>query len=106
MTHKLFLAAFVGAACVGAACTSSLTEACEEFRTVRDACEAQNLDPPPMYGFDLCENIDPDCEFFYRCVALAPCLLNKQQDKYRLTYTADECPLPENKECTDADLRP
>ncbi|HEY0138283.1 MAG TPA: hypothetical protein VGB85_29565 [Nannocystis sp.] len=105
MKKLLFLVAFVGSVATGAACNNSLTESCKDFRSARDACEDQNGDPAPMYGFDLCDNIDPDCEEFYNCAAAAPCEQNKNDDKWRLQLAAAECKQPENKECTDADLR-
>jgi hypothetical protein len=102
----LFLVAFVGSASLGAACSSDLTEACENFVDTRDACEALNGDDPPPYSIDLCANIDAECEEFYRCAASAPCDKNKSDGKYRLQAAMAECKQPENKECTDADLRP
>ncbi len=106
MKKLLFLVAFVGSAAVGGACTNALTEACNDFVSVRDACEAQNMDPPPMYGFDLCANIDPECEEFYNCAAAAPCEENPGDGKWRIQANSAGCTQPENKECTDADLRP
>ena len=105
MKKLLFLVAFVGSAATGAACNNSLSESCNDFKSARDACEAQNGDPEPMYGFDLCENIDADCEEFYNCAAAAPCEQNKGDGKWRLQAAAAKCEQPENKECTDADLR-
>lgn len=102
----LFLVAFVGSVAVGAACNNALTESCEDFKSARDACELQNGDDPPMYGFDLCDNIDADCEEFYRCASVAACEQKKGDKKWRLQTTAAGCKQPENKECTDADLRP
>jgi hypothetical protein len=100
----LFLVAFVGSAVTGAACNSSLSEACEDFVSARNSCEDLNMDGPPMYGFDLCANIDADCEEFYKCAVTAACEEAKD-DKFRLNTVAAGCVQPENKECTDADLR-
>lgn len=105
MKKLLFLVAFVGSAATGAACSSALTEACEEFVSSRDGCEELNGDGPPLYGFDLCANIDPDCEEFYKCAATAECKEAKDS-KMRLDTVGAGCIQPENKECTDADLRP
>ena len=97
MKKLLFLVAFVGSAALGGACNNSL----------KDACEDLNGDPPPLYGFNLCDNIEPDCEEYYTCAATAPCDKSKSDDKYRLQAGMVEgCVQPENKECTDADLRP
>jgi len=101
----LFLVAFAGSATLGAACTSELEEACNDFVSTRDGCEAQNGDPPPMYSTDLCGNIDDECKEFYTCAAAAPCE-EDAEGKFRLQTKAAGCALPENKECTDADLRP
>ena len=101
----LFLAAFVGSVAVGAACNNALTESCEDFRSVRDACELQDGVELEMFGFDLCDNIDADCEEFYNCAATAPCEQRKGDKKWRLSTTAAGCKQPENKECTDTDLR-
>ena len=105
MKKLLFLVAFVGSVATGAACNNSLSESCNDFKSVRDSCEAQNGDPPPMYGFELCDNIDADCEAFYNCASAAPCEQNKSDDKFRLQIADAGCEQPENKECTDADLR-
>ena len=102
MKKLLFLVAFAGSVTVGAACTSELTEACEDFVDVRDACELQNGDPPPTYSYDLCDNIDPERKEFYLCAVAQTC--EEVNDKFRLQYK-DNCEQPENKECTDADLR-
>jgi hypothetical protein len=104
-------AAFVGSAITGAACTSDLQQACEDFVSARNTCESFNNDPPPKYGFDLCARIDPDCQEFYECALTVPCE-EASDDKFRLNYkkgvvdgVETECVQPENKECTDADLR-
>jgi len=101
----LFLVAFAGSATLGAACTSELEEACNDFVTARNACESQNDDPPPLYSTDLCGNIDPDCKEFYTCAAAAECAPNPDK-KFRLQIRNAGCVAPEKKECTDADLRP
>jgi hypothetical protein len=102
----MFLVAFVGSAAVGGACNQGLKQACEDFVAARNSCEDLNGDPPPIYGFNLCENIDEDCEEFYNCAASAPCEENKSDGKFRLQAGKVEgCVQPENKECTDADLR-
>lgn len=106
MKKLLFLVAFVGSAVTGAACTSDLKEACNDFVSARNSCEEQNLDDPPPYSIDLCANIDADCEEYYNCAALAACTQSKKDDKFRLDTVAAGCVQPENKECTDADLRP
>lgn len=105
MKKLLFLVAFVGSAVTGAACSSPLSEACDDFVSVRNSCEDLNMDPPPMYGFDLCANIDADCQEFYECAAQAECKEAKD-NKFRLATVEAGCVQPENKECTDADLRP
>ena len=101
----LFVVAFVGSVAVGAACNNALAESCNDFKSARDGCEVQNGDPPPVYGFDLCDNIDPDCEEFYNCAAAAPCEKPEGAEKFRLQIGTAMCEQPENKECTDADLR-
>ena len=107
MKKLLFLVAFVGSAALGGACNNSLKDACESFVDARNACEDLNGDPPPLYGFNLCDNIEPDCEEYYTCAATAPCDKSKSDDKYRLQAGMVEgCVQPENTECTDADLRP
>ena len=104
MKKLLFLVAFAGSATLGAACTSELTEACNDFVAARDGCEAQNGDPMPPYSTDLCGNIDEECREFYTCAATAPCEENPD-GKFRLQTKSASCVAPENKECTDADLR-
>lgn len=106
MKKLLFLVAFVGSAALGGACTNALTEACNDFVSVRNACEAQNADDPPPYSIDLCANIDPECEEFYNCAVDAPCEASKSDGRFRIQATGFGCMQPENKECTDADLRP
>ena len=101
----LFVVAFVGSVAVGAACTSALAESCEDFRSARDSCELLNGEELEPIAFDLCDNIDADCEEFYRCAAAAPCENKKGDKKWRLQTTVAGCKQPENKECTDADLR-
>ena len=101
----LFLVAFAGSVTLGAACTSELTEACNDFVAARDACEAPNGDPPQMYSTDLCGNVDAECQDFYLCAAAAECK-EDSQGKFRLAAKDAGCKAPENKECTDADLRP
>lgn len=101
----LFLVAFAGSVTLGAACTSDLEEACNDFVSARDSCESQNESEPPMYSIDLCGNIDADCKEFYTCAAAAECK-EDSQGMFRLATKDAGCKLPENKECTDADLRP
>lgn len=106
MKKLLFLVAFVGSAALGGACSQALQQSCESFVKARNSCEDLNGDDPPLYGFNLCDNIDPDCEEYYNCAADAPCEENKSDGKYRLqTSKVEGCTQPENKECTDADLR-
>ncbi len=111
MKKLLFLVAFAGSVTLGAACTSELTEACNDFVAARDACEAPNGDPPQMYSTDLCGNVDAECQDFYLCAAAAECKDENENDddaevtKFRLQIKAAKCELPENKECTDSDLR-
>ncbi len=106
MKKLLFLVAFVGSTAVGSACNQALTQACEDFVKARNSCEDLNGDEPPLYGFNLCDNIDPDCEEYYTCAATAECAENKSDGKFRLQGGKVEgCVQPENKECTDADLR-
>ena len=121
MKKILYVVAFVSSASIGAAaCSSDLKQACEDFVETRDACEA--LTPPDpenlqKYTTDLCGNIDPECKAYYECAILAPC--NEIKDHFRLDVGAlndqlaqdmgedyIECKEPENKACTDADLRP
>jgi len=101
----LFLVAFAGSVTFGAACTSELEEACNNFVTARNGCEGQNEDEPPLYSTDLCGNIDVECKEYYACAAESECK-EDAEGKFRLQTRAAECELPENKECTDADLRP
>lgn len=124
MKKLLFVVAFVSSATLGAACKNDLKSACEEYVDIRNECEAYSPpdeDEAPKYMVDMCANIDPECQHYYECAIYAPC--NKdRRDKYRLDIeelnkslqeTADkqntefvECKEPENKACTDADLRP
>jgi len=116
----LLVVAFMSSATFGAACKNDLKDACEVFVEIRDECEA--LTPPdpedaPKYAIDMCANIDPECQAFYECAIFAPC--NKDgKDRYRLDLDEHnknlqeangdafiECEEPENKACTDADLR-
>jgi len=105
----LFLVAFAGSVTLGAACTSELTEACNDFVTARDSCEAPNGDPPQVYTTDLCGNVDAECKEYYLCAAAAECENENDEDdeftKFRLQIKEAGCVLPENKECTDSDLR-
>jgi hypothetical protein len=127
----LYVVAFVSSTVAGAAaCGSELKEACEDFISARDACEA--LTPPDpedkqIYFTNVCANIDPDCREFYECAVLAynpdfPDTDFCEEDskgKFRLNIrhmnevneealgeAYVECKEPENKACTDADLRP
>ncbi|MBL9101424.1 MAG: hypothetical protein JNL82_10735 [Myxococcales bacterium] len=132
MKKLLFIVAFVSSATVGAAaCNSDLKDACEQYVEVRDACEA--LSPPEpddeqKYFTDICANIDPDCKEYFECAVLAYNESDPDNDfceedskgRFRLNVKkmndanlkalgADnyvECKEPENKACTDADLRP
>ena len=103
--HKIFLSssvAFLLAFTLGA-CTSPETESCESFRDNRDACEAMNGNEVEPVNFDLCENVDPECREFYDCAKQQEC--KEVGGVFRLDY-AKTCTMPEDKECTDADLRP
>lgn len=102
--HKLSLFfAFSAAIALGAACTSPEAEACEDFKKARDGCEAMNGNEAPAANFDLCENVDPECKEFYECAAATECV--DMGGVFRLNY-GKTCTQPEDKECTDADLRP
>lgn len=96
---SLFVSLFAGIAC-----TAPEVEACEKFKEVRDACEAMNgnVDAEPV-NFDLCDNVDPECKEFYECAVTMMC--RESGGVHRLDYYTT-CTMPEDKECTDADLRP
>lgn len=127
----LYVVAFLSSTVAGAAaCGSDLRDACEDFISARDACEA--LTPPDpedlqVYFTNVCGNIDPECREFYDCAVLAwnpddpenDFCIEDTKDKFRLDIAAMnkankealgeayvECKEPENKACTDADLRP
>lgn len=99
----LVLSTFVGSLAVGAACTSPEAEACENFKETRDACEAMNGNEVEPMNFDLCANVDPECREFYECAVQQQC--TEVGGVFRLDYTKT-CTMPEDKACTDADLRP
>jgi len=102
--HKLtLLFAFVAAVVLGAACASPEVEACENFKKARDACEAMNGSEAEAVNFDLCDNVDSECKEFYECAATQAC--TEFGGVFRLDY-GKTCTQPEDKECTDADLRP
>lgn len=103
--HKLslFFAFFAAAALGVVACASPEAEACESFKSARDACEAMNGSEIPAVNFDLCDNVDSECKEFYECAAQQEC--KEVGGVFRLDY-AKTCTQPEDKECTDADLRP
>ena len=107
MKKLLFLVAFAGSVTFGAACTSELEESCNAFVAARDGCEAPNAAEPQTYTTDLCGNVDADCKEYYVCAAAAPCENegDDEEPKFRLQLKAAKCVLPENKECTDSDLR-
>ncbi len=121
MKKLLFVVAFMSSATFGAACKNDLKDACDVFVEIRNECEA--LTPPdpedaPKYAIDMCANIDPECQAFFECSIYAPCN-EDSNDRYRLDIDAlnkdlqeaaedgeiVECKEPENKACTDADLR-
>jgi hypothetical protein len=131
-----FLVAFVSSTTVGGACSSELKAACEAYVEAREACEARTPPDPedlPKYSVDMCANIDPECQAFFECAVLAApvepeeenldfCNVDRNSKKSRLDLRAlnaqllkdskefgfeyVECREPENKACTDADLRP
>lgn len=112
--HKLlfvtsFIVALAAAAFTVGACTSPERESCEEFREVRATCDAYNVFTFKPVNYDLCNNVDPECTEFYECAVQQPCndinANRKNVDPvWRLDYR-DACPQPEDKECTDEDLR-
>lgn len=99
----ILLSTFVGSLAVGTACTSPEAEACEKFKDSRDACEAMNGNEIDPVNFDLCANVDPECKEFYECAVTMEC--RESGGVHRLDYYTT-CTMPEDKECTDADLRP
>lgn len=102
MKKLLFVFTLVGAFTVGA-CTSPEGEACDDFKSARDACEAMNgAQEDDGISYDLCDNVDADCKEFYECAATMPC--TEIGGVFRLDY-GKTCTMPEDKECTDADLR-
>lgn len=127
MKKLLYIVAFVSSAStsiLGVACNNDLKDACDDFVEYRNSCEA--LSPPdpedvPKYMIDMCDNIDPECEAFFQCSMWASCKEDRN-DKFRLDYDTlnkdlmklameqgkefVECREPENKACTDDDLRP
>ncbi len=103
-TYKLILlSTFLGSLAFGAACTSPEAEACEKFKETRDACEAMNGNEQDPANFDLCANVDPECKEFYECAVQQQCAT--VGGVFRLDYSKT-CTMPEDKACTDADLRP
>ena len=107
MNKLLCLATFAASLALslvlGVACTSPEAEACENFKEKRDACESMNgdVDAAPV-NFDLCANVDPECKEFYECAVTQEC--KDIGGVFRLDYYKT-CTQPEDKECTDADLR-
>ena len=103
--HKIFLSSCIGFVLAFAlgACTAPEVESCESFREKRDACEGMNGNEEEPANFDLCNNVDPECKEFYDCAAQQEC--KEVGGVFRLDY-AKTCTMPEDKECTDADLRP
>ena len=107
--HKIFLSSLIFASASAfalGACTSPEKESCESFKETRDACEAMNgvdEDDPEPANFDLCNNVDVECKEFYECAVLQEC--KEVGGVFRLDYSKT-CTMPEDKECTDADLRP
>jgi hypothetical protein len=99
----ILLSTFVGSLAVGTACTSPEAEACEKFKDSRDACEAMNGNEIDPVNFDLCANVDPECKEFYECAVQQQC--TEVGGVFRLDY-GKTCTMPEDKACTDADLRP
>lgn len=131
--HTLVISSAFGLAFALGACTAPEIESCESFRETRNSCEAVNGTYKPV-NFDLCNNVDPECKEFYDCAAALPCIwydngragLGQERtdakiagkacvprsvdpncgknccpvDNYRIL-----CPQPEDKECTDEDLR-
>lgn len=103
--HKIFLSSaftFCLAFAAGA-CTAPEVASCEKFKETRDACESQNGNEEEPANYDLCNNVDPECKEFYDCAAQQEC--KEIGGVFRLDYSKT-CTMPEDKECTDADLRP
>lgn len=110
--HKFFLVSIVpfSLALALGACTAPEIESCESFREVRNNCEALNMFEEKPENYDLCNNVDPECKEFYDCAAQQACVDVNENVKnadplWRLDYR-ENCPQPEDKECTDADIRP
>ena len=101
----LLLSTFLGSLALGAACTSPEVEACEKFKDTRDACEAMNGNEVEPVNFDLCANVDPECKEFYECATSPDVKCEEVGGVFRLNF-AKVCAMPEDKACTDADLRP
>ncbi|HEY8374938.1 MAG TPA: hypothetical protein VIK91_00560 [Nannocystis sp.] len=109
------LIAFALAFTLGA-CTAPERESCENFREARNNCEAANGTYKAV-NFDLCNNVDPECKEFYDCAAALECVeLNNgrfslgglqvdKTGKESIVHYRALCPQPEDKECTDEDLR-
>lgn len=135
MKKLFFLVAFVSSTTLGGACGSDLKSACEDYVEARDACEARTPPDPEdaaKYSVNMCANIDPECQAFFECAVLAAPVdpeeddldfcnvdskgksrldlkaLNAQlmKDAEEFNFEYVECKEPENKACTDADLRP
>ncbi|MBK8263973.1 MAG: hypothetical protein IPK80_21885 [Nannocystis sp.] len=76
------------------ACTPPEVRACEFFVDELAICTDRNAsagEPPE----DLCEEVHPECEDFFRCAANRPCV--KDPVGYTLDITA--CALPDGISC-------
>ncbi|MDC0720145.1 hypothetical protein [Nannocystis bainbridge] len=133
--HKIFLGSLFSFSLAFAlgACTSPEINSCENFREVRGSCDGNNAFRYQPVSYDLCNNVDPECKAFYDCAAALPCVPDARAfvlgveneamkiggkpciprsqdpecgkqccpvDNYRTL-----CQQPEDKECTDEDLR-
>ncbi|WP_143140093.1 hypothetical protein [Nannocystis exedens] len=116
------------------ACTAPEIESCENFREVRSSCDGNNAFRYEPVNYDLCNNVDPECKQFYDCTAALSCVPDSNLTWLLGTEKVDTkiggkpcvprsqdpecgkrccpvefyrtlCPQPEDKECTDDDLR-
>lgn len=116
------------------ACQAPEAGSCEEFREVRGNCDGNNAFAYEPVNYDLCNNVDPECKEFYDCAAALACVPDpnftwilgrenvdaKVAGKACIPRSQDPecgkkccpiesyrtlCPQPEDKECTDDDLR-